>query len=154
MQDLRFFYPNPLVEQQIKDASVAGSQSKILVNKIFNNPILAYSREFSNSIYRSVDPVVLFTISDTLYESPGHLQMMYPIEILLFFFSLIYTIRNLNNMKRTTVWMGTIFGILLVFWGLFLPPVQELKNFPVILLLRIWFCINLYYFFKQKKLFS
>ena len=62
------------------------------IARAFHNKVLSYAENFVLSIYRSVDPVYIFSLSkksSSMFDDPGKIQMLYPIEFPFFIGSII-----------------------------------------------------------------
>lgn len=108
------------------------------ISRVFHNKITLSLDTFTGSLFQSIDPVFLFSLSKNapLYSGPTDVKMLLPIEFPLFIFSVIYIIR-VWQFKRDKYFYLLVFSIFsLLFSGLFIHPLHPFKLLPIVVFIR------------------
>ena len=134
----------------------------VIIPRIFHNKVLYSFDTFSTSVFDSLDPAFLFTLSKNapLYmDGALNPKMLFPIELFIFILAGVQLIRKYNNKyKKIYIYFSSLFLICIIINGLFLPALYPLKLLPLVILIRtvIFFGITSYLLEKKwlKKYFS
>lgn len=155
-QPLHFFIPDHETITRNNNAISSDLNTKyIFLTRVFHNKIIAYSETFFISIFRTVDPVFLFSLSDfnVMYSERIALHALYPFELLLLFLAVVYCIRKKNQTVSSNYFLF-VTGIIMIFIGVTLPHIHPLKILPLLLLIRIFIAYQFYCFVKGGKWFK
>lgn len=150
---ISFFFQD---QKAIERLSIALSNDSLFTNdvvrRIFHNKAYAYGETFVVSIFRSVDPVFLFSLSDmaSMYDNPGKRQSMHPVELPLFLFASVLFIRSSSISRHIKKVILILFMSILCFIGLF-APLHPIVIFPLILFLRTFIFLGVTYAFVKRK---
>lgn len=108
------------------------------IPRAFHNKVSLSFDSFTNSLFQSIDPVFLFTLSKEgpLYSGPTDVRMLFPVELPLFILALFYIIRNWKPQKDKYFYLFFFFILSLIISGFFIHPLQPLKLIPIIIVTR------------------
>lgn len=148
------FFLNAKYVQDRLDSSIRSDYdtNTLLITRILHNKPLIYFETFFISIYRSTDLSFLFSLSgvSSMYEDSFKMKMMYPVELILFIFSMIFFAKNINLLKKH-FYLPLLFLFSILVIGLFLPAVNYVKIIPLIITIRTIYFVAIYEFLKRKK---
>lgn len=123
----------------VKDISHDRSNNTVILTRVLHNKPLYYIHTFTTSFYRTIDPVVLFSLTSwsSLYDNKGPVQLLYPLELPIFIISCIYLVRKREKYRKTIkIFLGALFASIFIS-ALFLPAVHPVKMIPLVIVLRV-----------------
>lgn len=149
----KLFYQDPLIPYEITAQLPQDGNKNIFISRAMHNKILASINSYQTSLFRSIDPVFLFSLSkeSSLYDNDGPVQVMYPIELPVFLFAFWYIVRNWERLKKRYRYFPHIVVFSILLTGLFLPRLNGLKIIPLVIIIRTMYFMVVLDILERKK---
>lgn len=153
-KNITFFFQDTNIKYKIESALVLDPNvGTVLVSRMLHNKIIFSLETFTNSVYQTLDPVFLFTLSPNapIFVGPTDVKMLFPFEFPLFFIAAIYILRNwkIKRDKYFYLFVAFLFSVLLV--GLFLPSLYPIKLLPLVIIIRTIIFLGIVDLLKDQK---
>ncbi len=133
-----FFQDSDIGYKIVGSLALDPNTGNTFIPRAFHNKISMSFDTFTSSLFQSIDPVFLFSLSkdSPLYSGPTDVKMLFPLELPLFIFALIYITRNwkLGNDKYSYLFLFFLFSLLVT--GFFIHPLHPLKLLPILIVTR------------------
>lgn len=133
-----FFQDSDISYKIVGSLALDPNTGSTWIPRAFHNKISMSFDSFTNSLFQSIDPVFLFSLSkdSPLYSGPTDVKMLFPFELPLFLLSLIYIIRNWKPKKDKYFYLFIFFLFSLLIAGFFIHPLHPLKLLPIVIVTR------------------
>lgn len=133
-----FFQDSDISYKIVGSLALDPNTGSTFIPRAFHNKISMSFDTFTGSLFQSIDPVFLFSLSkdSPLYSGPTDVKMLFPFELPLFILSLIYIVRNWKPRKDKYFYLFLFFLFSLLTAGFFIHPLQPLKLLPLVIATR------------------
>jgi hypothetical protein len=122
------------------DIAISSDQDTrmILLTRLLHNKPAAYIETALFSIFRSLDPVFLFSLPGptSMYEQLDKIQVLYQFEFIVFVFSVVYLIRKWNRIGKYFQYLPYMLIVSVLLCGLLLPLINTMKLLPLLVTIR------------------
>lgn len=160
-KNINFFFQDTDIKYKIEAMlGMDPNTGTVLISRGFHNKVIFSLESFFSSIFQSLDPVFLFSLSKNapLYVGPTDIKMLYPIEFPLFIIAVIYIIRSWKYKRDKYFYLLIVFFLSLILIGILLPALHPIKLLPLVITIRTVIFLGIVdWFIKQpwaKKYFS
>jgi hypothetical protein len=154
--NLKFFYPDGKLVESIKTSIEQDPiNTSRVATRVFHNKPLSYLQSALESVFKIIDPVILFTLTNKSAMYDPYIKnylLLYPFELPLVIFCLIILILKMSeNKKIINIKFNILFILSVLFIAGFKPDFNKIKLFPLILWVRLYISIILINFLLWKK---
>ncbi len=148
-----FFLDSDISYKIIGSLALDPNTGHAWIPRAFHNKVSLSFDSFTNSLFQSIDPVFLFSLSKEgpLYSGPTDVKMLFPIELPLFILALFYIIRNWKPRKDKYFYLFFFFILSLFTAGFFIHPLQPLKLMPLLIVTRTIIFLGISDWFLNQK---
>ena len=153
-KNIKFFFQDTDIKYKIDIAlALDPNTGTVIISRMFHNKVSLSLDTFTKSIYQSLDPVFLFSLSDKapLYTDPNNLRMLFPFEFPFFIASIIYILGNWKFKRDKYFYLMLIFFLSILLIGLLLPRLHPLKLLPLVIVLRTTIFLGLSDWLSNQK---